>query len=117
MDNLDLACARLGQNVARFNSADRNMLTQALGVLETQGVYALFLFLWQKDGELVDICHAFLGSYLRGASLLHDKEDEPLEAISRLAESLDDLLLAHQLLRQALIYGRYHVREGEKDEV
>lgn len=48
-ENLDLICAKWGQQLAQKPSDEReNLLRNALAVLEEQGVYALFLYLHQE---------------------------------------------------------------------
>lgn len=48
--NLDVACAKLGAKLAASGNKDtENSITKALGVLEEQGVYALFLYLLVKE--------------------------------------------------------------------
>jgi len=49
MENLDLACAKLGQDLAELKvdgkPVKEEVFTAALGVLEEQGPYACFLYL------------------------------------------------------------------------
>jgi hypothetical protein len=50
MENLDLACAKEAQAMAEHPSNElRKLVTDALSVLEEQGVYALFLFLDDRE--------------------------------------------------------------------
>jgi hypothetical protein len=120
MRNLDLECADLGRSLAAI--ADENhkvkpkelekLLTDALSVLEEQGLYAFFLFLKVRekdDGTISEKCAAFL----RKQVLLGEGKLFP--ALSKLADNLDNLLFARELLRQVLVYARYHVkaRRGE----
>jgi hypothetical protein len=109
MQNLDVECAKLGRELARLDKDDKT-LTRALGVLEEQGTYACFLFLHTQDaGSQVS---AELAGFLRKvpaeSPLLGD--GEIFTALQALAGDLDQLLFARDLLRQALIYGRYHAK-------
>ncbi len=112
--NLDLACAQLGAELAQ--KSDDKTLTDALSVLEEQGVYAFFLFLRQKNERsgVSEECRDFLHKQFGDA---FDKKDE-FAGTQALAEDLDKLLFARDLLRQALVYGRYHAKarssEGSK---
>ena len=50
VQNLDVACAKLGSKLAASGNKDtENSITKALGVLEEQGVYALFLYLVARE--------------------------------------------------------------------
>ena len=106
--NFDLACARLGSKLAE--QSDDKTLTDALSVLEEQGLYAFFLFLGQKSDRkaVTGACCAFLREQF---SSIFDGNDE-FSGTQKLAEDLDRLLFARDLLRQALIYGRYHAKAG-----
>lgn len=125
MENLDLVCARFGRDLAahrgpKSNSKDHEtLLTTALGVLEAQGLYAFFLFLEQKKNggqhhPVTKACAQFLQSHPKDKPLLVPEEDT-LYAVSQLAEKLDDLLLAHQLLCRTLVYARHHAKLGESE--
>lgn len=104
--NLDIECARLGTRLAM--DSDEKTLTDALSVLEEQGVYAFFLYLAQKSErrEVIEQCKSFLEEHLGEA--FHGSD--AFEATQELAKDLDKLLFARDLLRQALIYGRYHAK-------
>jgi hypothetical protein len=118
-ENLDLACAKTAQEIALDITKDgkqlHRLLTQALGVLEEQGLYALFLFLKTKDKlgvSVADRLEKFLHQTPRQEPLFSESEN-CFAQIQRLAEDLDRLLLARDLLRQVLLYASYHSRVGE----
>lgn len=116
-ENLDLACAKAGKEIATKPSKElEKIITHALGVVEEQGVYALFLFLKnQKHAEKISQeLHEFLKKTPRQTPLLPANTDI-FPSIRTMAEDIDKLLLAHSLLRQAFVYARYHARlsEGE----
>lgn len=112
MDNLDLRCAELGQDLAGRSGVNDKMLTDALAVLEEQGVYACFLYLKARAGQpgqqIIDRCVTFLRQHPAGAALLGN--GDAFTALQKLAGDLDRLLFARDLLRQALVYGRYHAK-------
>lgn len=117
MENLDLACAGLGSELAGIQNAEEKLLTSTLSVLEEQGVYAFFLYLrargGQPGGEISKKCHAFLKKHPAANPLLTDGYSDVLQHIrEKLVDDLDGLLLARDLLRQALIYARYHAKAG-----
>jgi len=114
MENLELGCADLGKQIA--DKADEKLLTDALAVLEEQGAYAFFLFLKARGkdagGEVSDACRAFLKRTPQAKPLLGDGQKDVFATLQTLAGDLDGLLLARDLLRQALVYGRYHAKAG-----
>ncbi|MCR4419130.1 MAG: hypothetical protein QHH27_04295 [Clostridia bacterium] len=108
--NLDLLCAELGRELAAIPRMREKVLNDALAVLEEQGLYALFLYVEAQSKEVarefLEKCAEFLGIvFCRGS-------ENALEIAQALGEDLDELLFARELLRQALCYGKYHLRAG-----
>ena len=117
-ENLDLACARTGQAIAEKPSKElEKLVTSALAVLEEQGVYALFLFLKTRGGKaaltIEQKVREFLKTTPQRAPLLSGDGDV-FALLQSMNEDLDKLLLARDLLRQALVYARYHARVPQK---
>lgn len=112
VENLDLECAKLGQRLAGEDGVDEKLLNDAAGVLEEQGVYAFFLYLKARGGDgangVSTACRQFLHRVPQQSPLLNG--GDLWESLQKLSQSLDDLLFARDLLRQALLYGRYHVK-------
>ncbi len=110
-----MECATLGREVAQLDKVDEKTLTNALSVLEEQGVYACFLYLnaQAKDaGRKVSTELAgFLQTIPAESPLLGNRDLFP--ALRDLAGDLDRMLFARDLLRQALVYGRYHAKAKE----
>jgi len=125
-ENLDLACAKVGKTIAERPSDDlHKVATDALAVLEEQGLYAIFLYLEKavsgakKKGLAKGISqelHNFLKVTPQQAPLLSDNADV-FTSLQELAKDLDKLLLARDLVRQALVYARYHARVPQESEV
>ena len=122
-ENLDLACAKVGKTIADRPSKElENLITSALAVLEEQGIYALFLYLKAQGnnkniGETVsNKLYDFLKKTPQQSHLLEDGSDI-LSALQKLGENLDKLLMARELVRQSLVYARYHARLREESEV
>lgn len=121
LENLDLACAKMGKAIAETSSKDlENLVTNALAVLEEQGIYALFLFLKTRGGNGAENVnqkiYEFLKETPKQAPLLSDDPDV-FASLQQMAEDLDKLLLARDLVRQTLVYARYHARVPQKSEV
>lgn len=114
MENLDLKCAELGACLARVEGANEKILTDALSVLEEQGVYAFFLFLKTKGDPsgngISGACFDFLKKTPNGMPLLADTRDDVFMAIRSLNGDLDGLLHVRDLLCQGIVYGRYHAK-------
>lgn len=112
MEHLDLKCAELGKQLGE-QVKDEKLLTDALAVLEEQGIYAFFLYLkarGKEEGEKVsNACIDFL-TKVPQAQPLTPQGSDVFAKLQTLAKDLDNLLLARDLLRQALVYGRYHVK-------
>lgn len=113
MENLDLACAKIGKEIADSESSKdfENLITDALAVLEEQGVYALFLFLKvKKDTTITNKLRLFLIRTPEQTPLFTEQGDV-FTSIQDIAEDLDRLLMTRDLIRQVLIYARFHVRK------
>lgn len=112
MENLDLVCAKAGDELASTTGLDEKTLTAALSVLEEQGVYACFLYLNARGGDagqqISDKLAAFLRDLPKGTPILPG--GELFLALQSLAGNLNELLFARDLLRQALVYARYHLK-------
>jgi hypothetical protein len=124
--NLDRLCAEYGHKMAKevhekLNKTAETHITKSLGVLQEDGVYAIFLYQASRgDAEKPGAdCLQKLAAELLSEALNTERsqpfapKNDPLEAIRRqggLADDLDDLLLAKRLLEQALIYARYHAK-------
>ena len=120
--NLDAACADLGHElgtmVAKHKTSKdtENSITKALGVLEEQGVYAMFLYLHAREKDLGAWFRQELMKFLRleDVGLVPERGDnEPFGALQELAKNLDDLLFARDLLHQVLVYARYHAKAAQ----
>lgn len=139
LQNLDRLCAECGHQMAEqvnkaFNKKrdTENLITKSLGVLQENGVYALFLYMAsqveekkgeeEKEGKASKAAKTLANQ--SAALLVNDppallrKEvdrsyQNAMESIRNrggLADDLDKLLLAKRLLEQALIYARYHAK-------
>ncbi|ACL26647.1 hypothetical protein [Chloroflexus aggregans] len=116
MKNLDIQCAELGRELATISGMEEKIINAALAVLEEQGPYAMFLYLNARHSNVADKISDKSLKFLRGIfnARLNNAKDV-LEATKHLADSLDDLLFARDLLRTALSYARYHLKaKGDK---
>lgn len=131
MKILDMECARIGKEIAdkvfeklREKNKTETLITKSLGVLQEDGIYASLLYLEaqgkkKQDGtkspekqaaEVIrDLNYKLLQQNIPGDLLIG--EDNALDGIrNKLADNLDALLLAKELLERTLIYARYHAK-------
>ncbi len=120
VQNLDAACAKLGANLASSGNKDtENSITKSLGVLEEQGVYALFLYLHAREKQWGQTTSKELATFLRqqpnqrNALLGATTNNDLFAALQQLAGDLDKLLFARDLLHRALVYARYHAKAAQ----
>jgi hypothetical protein len=114
--NLDIRCAELGRQLAeirddRDKQIEEKVFNEALAVLEEQGPYAMFLYLQARHNKVANPISEKSLNFLK--NIFSDQLGEAnniLDAVKRLAEDLDNLLFARDLLRMALSYARYHLK-------
>ncbi|GIV98624.1 hypothetical protein [Roseiflexus sp.] len=116
MKNLDIQCAELGRDLARIKDMDEKVINAALAVLEEQGPYAMFLYLKARHSNVAGAISTKSLEFLRGIfNARLNNVNDVLKATTHLADNLDDLLFARDLLRTALSYARYHLKaKGDK---
>lgn len=94
------------------------LVTKALGVLQSQGVYACMLFLYSRTSDEAKVA-PFIRSQLLTALKALRCSDIPQDEASKVlkfftdrvtGDSLDTLLLVRDLYEQTLIYARYHAK-------
>lgn len=114
VQNLDAACAKLGATLGTRDAENR--ITKALGVLEEQGVYAMFLYLHARENNWgSDALATFLRQNPSQQNALLDTNNDLFAALQTLAGDLDKLLVARDLLHRALVYARYHAKAAQAD--
>lgn len=112
--NLDIVTAEFGRQLANIKDVDEKMLNAALTVLEEQGPYATFLYIRARYQKIAlrfeEPCISLLGKVF-GKKV--DNTASALDAVKILAENLDDLLFARDLLRNTFTYARYYIKAKE----
>lgn len=109
--NLNVQCAELGRKLADISGMEEKALNAALTVLEEQGPYAMFLYLQARHSNVASCTNREALGFLK--TVFHGRIDGAngiLDAVRILANNLDDLLFARDLLRMALSYARYHLK-------
>ncbi|RKX55921.1 MAG: hypothetical protein DRP50_01555 [Thermotoga sp.] len=96
-----------------------NNLRKALGVLQEDGVYAMFLWLEEKDTnigkKLKDLLNkAEIKKYLLNNSETFDGNFSKFcKNLQEVAKDIDKLLFMKKLLERTLTYALYHAKVGE----
>jgi len=137
MLNLDYRCMECAQKIVKsIDKSDskkmkdlENNLRKALGVLQEDGVYAIFLWLEKNASdvrkELVEFfnkedekTHVRLSSYfLNGGKRFHLDFDKFCNDLREVAMDIDKFLFMKKLLERTLTYALYHARaKRDKNE-
>jgi hypothetical protein len=116
MTNLDKECFEAGVQVGGYiGQAD---LQKALGVLECDGVFAYFSYLKkeerkEKRKKEVEALKEQSWNHLHKYDLT-EEDSYPDNALPKLGENIDSLLLQKMLLERMLAYAIYHTKAKEK---
>ena len=123
MLNLDYRCMEYGQKISKISDSNlENNLRKALGVLQEDGVYAMFLWLEEKDKsktirkELTELINeGEIKKYFLNDSEGFNIEDfdKFCEKLREIAKDIDKLFFMKKLLARTLTYALYHAKIGE----
>jgi hypothetical protein len=105
--NLDIQCAEAGRELGK-SIKEEKVLNDALAVLEEHGPYAMFLYIRARHKEVTRDFEEPLVKLLSGTLKLNGSNG--LDIAKSAADNLDKLLFVHDLLRNALIYARFHLK-------
>lgn len=123
IQNLDYLAAKHAQKlIENLGENAETPVTKALGVLQENGVYACFLYLYAREkdggkiaGKMVDLLNKILPE---GEQIKNANSKEILEDVANnvTGKSIERLLLARELLEQMLIYARYGAKAAAGNE-
>jgi len=125
MINLDYICINCAQSIINSKNKEvkelENNLRKSLGILQEDGVYAMFLWLEDKDKNIRGaIINLLLNESNIKKFLLPDSSNFPnndfiqfCEKLREVAKDIDKLLFLKKLLERTLTYALYHARVGE----
>lgn len=124
MTNLDYLCVNKGLEIGKVK--DKNILQKSLGVLQEDGVYAMFLWLESKDknanirNEFVKLFNEeLLEPYFADSfNSVNDDFSSFCNALTKVTKDIDKLLFMKKIIERTLTYAYYLARgKGEqKDE-
>ncbi len=120
MINLDYICMEIGQKISE--DKDKNIFQKALGILQEDGVYAMFLWLENKDGKSIRVMltkmfnREGLKKYFLSST---DKFSEGefvdfCKDLQKVAVNINKLFFMKKLLERTLIYALYHAKAREE---
>lgn len=120
MLNLDYICMVYAQQFPR-NKDTENNARKALGVLKEDGVYAMFLWLEDKDKgkKIRENLTSLLNESEIKKHLLNNSDKLPgdfksfCEALKDIVQDIDKLFFMKKLLERTLTYALYHAKIGE----
>lgn len=136
MINIDYMCMEYSQNIA-FSLVHQNNdkegkkpegdLRKALGILQEDGVYAMFLWLEENNNSLRKQLSDFTLDMKKKLNLKNDDTTNNLSSdienfsnfckeLEPFAENIDNLFLLKRSLDRTLVYVLYQVRGQRKDE-
>lgn len=123
-NNLDYLAAKHAQELVSANKKAKdleNTLTKTLGVLQENGVYACFLYLYASEKKKGSEVIAKMLALLKELQFPTQPEDTTsnqavLEYVAKqITADLPRLLLAKEALEQMLIYARYGAKAQQKE--
>lgn len=112
MVNLDMKCAKSGRELIRDLSGqsaekEENVVQKALGVLLENGPYAMYLFCKSKKYYAVNKC---INNLFKEDAIQLGAGNELEERLESIADDLETLLFARDLMERTLTYARYHAK-------
>jgi hypothetical protein len=128
MINLDYICAKIGQKLLEetagkdIKTKERN-IRKALGILQEDGVYAMFLWLEKEDSKIRKKLNNLLNENEITSKLLSDSKSFPddfkgfCEKLQEVAKDIDKLLFLKKILERTLTYALYHAKIKEEENV
>lgn len=121
INNLDYLCIKHGQEIGF--EGDKTKLQKALGVLREDGVYAMFLWLEDKDKKtrekLMDLFNEDrIKRYLNDSSNFPDDDFKNFcEKLKDIAQDIDKLFFLKKILERTLTYALYHAKVKGNENV
>jgi len=125
MMNLDYVCMKYAQEISKIHNSNlENNLRKALGVLQEDGVYAMFLWLEDKDKEIrKEIIKLLNYSEIKKYFFDNNPTDEFLnnfeefcKELQNVAQDIDKLFFMKKILELTLTYALYHAKVGKNDK-
>ena len=131
MINLDYLCMKYGHEIAECEGKKtdkENLVTKALGVLQENGPYAMFLYLeGHSKNDIAGYCKKALLNLFRKEQQLadcikvettipqkDDKFSDIMAWLRKISSDVNKLFFIKKIYQQVLIYARYHIKALEE---
>ena len=110
-----------GQKIGQIrNDKLETNLGKALGILQEDGVYAMFLWLQEKSKDIRETLVKMLNEkeelkkyFQNGSEKFPEDFREFCEKLKEVAKDIDKLLFMKKILERTLTYALYHAKIGE----
>ena len=132
MINLDYLCMKYGHEIAQCEGKKtdkENLVTKALGVLQENGPYAMFLYLeGHSKNDIAGYCKKALlnlfrkeqqlANCIKSEAIIPQKDEFPniMAWLRKVSSDVDSLFFLKKICQQVLIYARYHIKALEETE-
>ena len=123
ISNLDYLCIKHGKEIGF--EVDKAKLQKALGVLREDGIYAMFLWIEDKDKDkdkktrekLMKLLNEeSIKKYLNSSQNFPNNFKEFCEKLKDVVKDIDKLLFLKKILERTLTYALYHAKvKGDKN--
>lgn len=127
--NLDYLCMKHAQEICcrieekgLKKASFENNVRRSLGILSEDGVYAMFLWLENKQRELRELILPLLNEkgikmyLLKGDSKFDADFDVFCRNLAEIASDMEKLFFLKKILERTLTYLLYHLKAGEENE-
>lgn len=121
INNLDYLCIKHGQKLPRNKESER-IIRKALGILQEDGLYAMFLWLEVNGSEIRKKTINLFNEESIIRETLEINNDVPeffgefCKVLAKIAQDLDKLLFLKKIFERIFIYALYHAKIGEQNE-
>lgn len=118
MTNLDYLCVKAGQEIEE--KGGKTNFQKALGVLREDGVYAMFLWLEDKDKkaktQLVSLLNdnSIRKYLLQDTSKFTENFKEFCSKLAEVSQDIDKIFFLKKILERTLTYALYHAKIVEE---
>ena len=131
IDNLDLKTAKVGRQIVKNSKSNGdteigNVIQNSLGILQEDGIYAYFVYLFSEKAEnngsnfyvVGKRTWNFLKKSEEGLGYLEEGfSKNNLSELDKILSDLDKTFFTKEVLEQILIYARYHAKAvGNSDD-
>ncbi|MEK7263331.1 MAG: hypothetical protein AAB071_02335 [Bacteroidota bacterium] len=108
-----MRCAKAAQEIAATVKDDA-YITKVLGILQTDGMFAFFLYLLSEDedkaNKIIDNSETLLIEYKLLPEKSYIRSNTLHKDLQPITQDLDKLFFAKDILETTLVYARYYAK-------